>query len=161
DFDTIVRTTSKNKGIRTTTKEPEKSSSSLEIYLKEKGYDSKTISNISKLDVTLERVKEVITHADKNNMGIGYIVDALKNGYEIPKEKQQPKKELSGRRSSAVLGEKDLECSMSFEEREHKRLESEVYKIVKGSKLSQDFFKATLNLKTLKDFIEKHNLKVS
>ncbi|MGL4998560.1 MAG: helix-turn-helix domain-containing protein [Cetobacterium sp.] len=150
----------KPKVIKKTEVKKEKISSSLEIYLKEKGYDTKTINNITKVSKDLNRVKEVVEEAENKNNGTGWIVEALKNNWVIVKPKKPVKKELSGRRSTATLTEKDLYESLGAEEQELKNLELKVYmKISTNKKLVSEFHKVK-SLEELKEFVDKNNLEL-
>lgn len=81
--------------------------------LEEKIQDSSTCKNILKLmlekNILLEKVLEVISYAQKTNKGNGYIVRALQENWEIPKEQNKTNTTTSSRSKSMISKAEEVE----------------------------------------------------
>lgn len=106
----------KLKRTTTTTKEQKNSSSSvpnLIKYLEEKKVNKTTIKNILKLDVTLERVEEVMNYCSENKLGIGMVVNLLKDKSELKPIISTEEKKLTAKEKAnyikTILSDEKLE----------------------------------------------------
>lgn len=146
DFTDINKTDLLNNNIITTTKldninyieqstnqiEKISSSSSLEIktikkYLQENVKDIPTCKNIMELvnskNLKLEKLQEVIEYANKNQKGFGYIVNALKNDWEIPtiQDKVEKREYARGQKVNIEAINNHIEAEKNHEEFNSKR----------------------------------------